>query len=243
MRFSHPSLLLSALHVLATALAVGLLCRLLMNDTASGLAAALAHALGNTLLLALTAALIGTAGGTLLGVQPALQRSRWPDRLDSAFAMIGVSLPHCWVTLALVAAFSASMGWLPAVDGALLLPAIALGVIPAGSAMRAVRGAAMGIVHHGLGVSQRFAWQVLKNAGPSLLVALALQLPHLVGGAILMETVFGWPGAGHLLHAAIFQRDIPVLQGMVLVLAVIFALFRLFTTHLRRSGGVAAKGI
>lgn len=243
MRIHHRSLLLPALHALAIALAIGLLLRLLTNDTASGLFAALAQALGNTLLLALTAALIGAAGGTLLGLQAALQRSHWPDRLDSAFAMTGVSLPHCWLGLALVAAFSASLGWLPAVDGSLLLPAIALGIIPACSAMHAVRGACMGIAHRGLGLPRRYAWQVLKNAGPALLVALAWQLRHLVGGALLMETVFAWPGAGHLLHTAIFQRDLPVLQGMVLVLAVIFALFRLLTTHLRKSDGVAAKGI
>src|SRR5690606_9095045 len=100
--------------------------------------------------------------------------------------------------------FSASLGWLPVLGGSLLLPALALSVIAANIAMRTVRDTAMQRLKR-----DRFALRMLA--------AIALQLPHLVGGAMLLEIVFGWPGAGQLLHTAIFQRDTAVLQGTVLV--------------------------
>lgn len=239
MRFSHRFLL----HALAMALAVGLLCRLLMHDAASGLAAALAQGVGNTLVLALTAALAGLLAGALLGLRAALHRSRWPDRMASALAVMGVSLPHCWLGLVLVAALSASLGWWPVVDAGLLLPALALGVIPAGIAMRTVHVIAIGVHSRGCAPPQRFAWQVLKHSGPAVLAAMAPQLRHLVGGAVLLETIFVRPGMGQLLHTALFQRDAAMLQSTVLVLALMLALMRLLATHPRRPGGTVAKGM
>jgi peptide/nickel transport system permease protein len=68
---------------------------------------------------------------------------------------------------------------------------------------------------------------VLKNAAPAVLAIMGLQLGYLMGGSILVETIFSWPGTGFLLNSAIFQRDIPVLQGTILVLALSFVLLNL----------------
>jgi peptide/nickel transport system permease protein len=68
---------------------------------------------------------------------------------------------------------------------------------------------------------------VVKNAAPSVLAVMGLQLGYLMGGSILVETVFSWPGTGFLLNSAIFQRDLPVLQGTILVLAIFFVVLNL----------------
>ena len=233
-------------------LALGLICFLLMHATPGEPATRFAHWLGralqgdlgisrvsgrpvaqeltvalkNSLVLALAAALIGALAGTLLGLHSAAHRSRWPYRMASALAVLGVSLPHCWLGLALVAAFSASLGWLPALDGGWLLPALALGVVPAGSATRAVQAAARESVARHCAPPPHGALQMLKDTVPAALAAAGTPPSQLLVGAMLLEAVFHWPGAGQLLHAAIFQRDVPVLQGTLAVLGLVFVLFR-----------------
>lgn len=214
-------------------------------------AAELAVAVKNTFMLSLVAALIGFAAGTLLGIGAALKRGRWPDKIASALAAGGVSLPHYWLGMVLVVVFSVSLNWLPALGAGaggseawawdwehvqfLVLPAITLSVIPMGIVTRTVRGVVIEILNqdftttlHGKGLQPaRIALHVLKNAAPAVLAVMGLQLGYLMGGSILVETVFSWPGTGQLLNGAIFQRDIPVLQGTILVLALIFVLLNL----------------
>lgn len=213
--------------------------------------AELAVAVQNTLMLSLVAALIGFAAGTLLGIVAALQRGRWPDKIASALAAGGVSLPHYWLGMVLVVVFSVTLNWLPALGAGaggseawawdwehvqfLVLPALTLSVIPMGIVTRTVRGVVIEILNqdftttlHGKGLQPlRIALHVLKNAAPAVLAVMGLQLGYLMGGSILVETVFSWPGTGQLLNGAIFQRDIPVLQGTILVLALIFVLLNL----------------
>jgi peptide/nickel transport system permease protein len=74
---------------------------------------------------------------------------------------------------------------------------------------------------------RRMVWHVLKNAAPPALAVMGLQLGFLLGGSILVETVFNWPGSGQFMNLAIFRRDIPVLQGTVLVLASFFVIINL----------------
>ncbi len=112
----------------------------------------------------------------------------------------------------------------------MILPAVTMSVIPMGIIARTVRALVSDILNQEFVVGLRakgltdrgvFA-HVVKNAAPTALAVMGLQLGYLLGGSILIETVFSWPGTGFLLNAAIFQRDLPLLQGTILVLAMFF---------------------
>ncbi|RYI04493.1 MAG: ABC transporter permease, partial [Acetobacteraceae bacterium] len=117
----------------------------------------------------------------------------------------------------------------------LVLPAVTLSVIPMGIVTRTVRGIVAEIMNQefitalrGKGLTRSGVfYHVVKNAAPNALAVMGLQLGYLMGGSILVETVFSWPGTGLLLNSAIFQRDLPVLQGTILVLAMFFVALNL----------------
>jgi peptide/nickel transport system permease protein len=208
-------------------------------------------AVGNTLRLAVFATLIGFAFGAFFGFVAGYFQNSWLDRAASLFAVLGVSVPHYWLGMVMVIVFAVLLPWLPP-SGAgpggsadwhwnwehmqhLVLPAVTMSVIPMGIVARTVRALvadilsqefiiglrAKGLTH--LGVFTH----VVKNAAPTALAVMGLQLGYLLGGSILIETVFSWPGAGFLLNSAIFQRDLPLLQGTILVLAMFFVLLNL----------------
>ena len=206
----------------------------------------LSVALVNTLRLALAASLIGMTLGVALGALAGAARGSVLDRVLTSFAVAGVSVPHYWLGMVMVVVFSVLLGWLPAMgagpggDSAwawdwqhlefMLLPAITLSVIPMGIITRSVRGIVAEVLGQDFVSTLRgkgllrggiFA-HVARNAAPGALSVMGLQLGYLMGGSILVETVFSWPGTGLLLNSAIFQRDIPVLQGTILVLALFF---------------------
>ena len=117
----------------------------------------------------------------------------------------------------------------------MILPALTMSVIPMGVIARTVRALVGDILSQdfvealrakGLRETDVFR-HVVKNAAPTALAIMGLQLGYLLGGSILIETVFAWPGTGFLLNAAIFQRDLPLLQGTILVLAMFFVLLNL----------------
>ena len=206
----------------------------------------LSVALVNTLRLALVASLIGFSLGVLLGSIAGAARGSWLDRAATSFAVAGVSVPHYWLGMVMVVIFSVLLGWLPAMGAGpggnsdwewnwghlqfLLLPAVTLSVIPMGIITRTVRGIVSEVLGQdfvntlrGKGLLRGgIFWHVARNAAPGALSVMGLQLGYLMGGSILVETVFSWPGTGFLLNSAIFQRDIPVLQGTILVLALFF---------------------
>ncbi len=209
------------------------------------------RAVGNTLLLASVATVIGFVLGTLFGFVAGYFRDTWIDKTASALSVFGVSVPHYWLGMVLVIIFSATLGWLPptgagpgasdqwALDWAhirhLILPAITMSVIPMGIIARTVRALVAEILSQefiaGLrakGLSEFGVFKhVVKNAAPTALAVMGIQLGYLLGGSILIETVFSWPGTGLLLNSAIFQRDLPLLQGTILVLALFFVLLNL----------------
>ncbi len=212
----------------------------------------LSSAIGNTLTLALAASLIGFVLGCVLGGLAGTFRGSILDRVATTFAVAGVSVPHYWLGMVLVVVFAVQLPWLPAMGAGpggsadwvwdwahiqhLVLPAITLSVIPMGIVTRTVRGIIAEIMNQefvvalrGKGLT-RFAifLHVVKNAAPNALAVMGLQLGYLMGGSILVETVFSWPGTGLLLNSAIFQRDMPVLQGTILVLAMFFVALNLF---------------
>jgi len=208
-------------------------------------------AVGNTLRLAVFATLIGFVFGCLFGFVAGYFQGSWVDKAASVTAVLGVSVPHYWLGMVMVIVFAVILGWLPP-GGAgpggsgdwawdlehmkhLVLPAITMSVIPMGIIARTVRALVADILAQEFIVGLRakgltdlgIFWHVVKNAAPTALAVMGLQLGYLLGGSILIETVFSWPGAGFLLNSAIFQRDLPLLQGTILVLAMFFVLLNL----------------
>ena len=203
-------------------------------------------ALANSLVLAVSSSIVAFGAGIALGLLAAFWQGRAIDKVASAIAVIGVSVPHYWAGIILIIVFSVQLNWLPAMgaasDGGLVeylrhmaLPTIALALIPLGVIARVVRSAALDILAQEFVLALRAKglahWRVfthvVKNAAPQIITVLGLQFGFQLGGSVLVEAVFSWPGTGYLLNLAIFQRDIPVLQGVILVLATFFVLLNL----------------
>jgi peptide/nickel transport system permease protein len=211
-------------------------------------------ALLNTLKIAIPAAILGFTLGVMLGSLAAFYGGSWLDKLFSGVAIAGVSLPHYWVGMVLVAIFAVSFNVLPGQgmgpDGFpwtwehikhLILPVITLSLIPMGVISRLVRANVLEIrsmefvsALQAKGLKgPRVLLHIMKNAAPSALALMGLQFGYLLGGSILVETVFNWPGSGSLLNLAIFRRDIPVLSATILVLATIFVIINILVDVLQ----------
>ncbi len=215
------------------------------------------RAVRNTLILASFATLIGFAFGGLFGFVAGYFKGGIVDRIASLLSILGVSVPHYWLGMVMVIIFSAQLGWLPSTGAGpggssgwrpdlehlkyIVLPAITMSVIPTGVIARTLRALVADILAQdfvqalrakGLGEFAVFR-HVVRNAAPTALSVMGLQLGYLLGGSILIETVFSWPGTGFLLSAAIFQRDLPLLQGTILVLAMFFVALNLIVDLLQ----------
>ena len=211
----------------------------------------------NTLRLAVVATAIGFVLGCLFGFVAGYFRKSWLDRAASTLSVAGVSVPHYWLGMVMVIVFSSQLMWLPATGAGsngsdrwawdwdhvqyLLLPAITMSVIPMGIIARTVRALVADILDQEFIVGLRAKGftrfgvfrHMVKNAAPTALAVMGLQLGYLLGGSILIETVFSWPGTGLLLNSAIFQRDLPLLQGTILVLALFFVILNLLVDVLQ----------
>ena len=218
------------------------------NSIANGrsVSAEVVSALGNTLILAFGGMLVSITLGLMIGSIAGSRPGRLADRILTGVAVIGVSVPHYWAAIVLVVIFAVGLGWLPAMgmdprgssgfifDWAhlkhLVLPILALSLIPTGIIARSVRGAISETYGQDFVQTLRAKglpeWQVFthvaRNACGSAVAVIGLQMADLLGGSILVETVFVWPGTGQLLNNAIFMRDLPILQGTILILALIF---------------------
>jgi peptide/nickel transport system permease protein len=219
--------------------------------TGRPVASEVGRAVGNSLILAAVATLIGFAFGNFFGFVAGYWRDSWLDKVASAVSVFGVSVPHYWLGMVMVIIFSAQLNWLPATGAGpggstnwrpdpehlryLILPAITMSVIPMGIIARTIRALVADILNQEFVSALRAKglgeWGVFKhvvvNAAPTGLAVMGLQLGYLLGGSILIETVFSWPGTGFLLNSAIFQRDLPLLQGTILVLAMFFVALNL----------------
>lgn len=215
------------------------------------------RAVGNTLMLAAVATMIGFFFGALFGFVAGYFRDSVIDRIASFLSVLGVSVPHYWLGMVLVILFSVQLNWLPATGAGpggsadwvwdwahirhLILPAVTMSVIPMGVIARTIRALVAEILSQDFvqalgakGLMDRGIFRhVVKNTAPTALAVMGLQLGYLLGGSILIETVFSWPGTGFLLNAAIFQRDLPLLQGTILVLAMFFVLLNLLVDVLQ----------
>ena len=209
----------------------------------------LGRAISNTLILALFGSLIGFSLGVIFGTVAGYRQGTWLDKCVTAVAVAGVSVPHYWLGMVLVILFSVTWNVLPAMGAGpggdwvwdlehlqhVVLPAITISVIPTAIVTRTVRALVADILGREFVTALRAKgltdfgvfWHVVKNAAPTSLAVMGVQLGYLMGGSILVETVFSWPGSGFLLNTAIFQRDIPLLQGTILVLALFFVTLNL----------------
>ncbi len=200
----------------------------------------LAEAAPPTLELALAAMFVATLLGVGLGTLAASFRGTWLDAVGMTVALLGISTPVAWSGLLVLMVFSVALGWLPATgcDGVLylILPATVLGLASAGAIARLTRAGLLDVltetyiaVARSKGLSSwfmltRHVWPV---ALPPVLAVMALQFGFLLGGAAVTEAVFARQGLGRLAVEAVLSQDLPVVQGIVLLSAVVYSLVNL----------------
>jgi peptide/nickel transport system permease protein len=195
-----------------------------------------------TVVLAFSAMAVALLISLPLGMLAAYRRDGWIDRGARFFSLLGVSVPNFWLGPVAILLFSIQLGWLP-VSGwsdwrSLVLPAATLGAALAALLTRMVRGALVEELgkpylvtarSKGLRPFRVATAHALRNALVPVVTVVGLQFGSLLTGAILTETIFGWPGLGRLLIQAIRLRDFPLVQGSVLVIAVTYVVVNLVT--------------
>lgn len=204
--------------------------------------AILAERLPATAVLAAAALALAVVIAVPLGVLAARHRGDAIDSGAMAFSLLGVSLPNFWLGPLLILVFSLWLGWTPVSgdDGprSLILPALTLGTGLAAILARMVRASVLEVLNEdyirtarakGLSEAAVLRRHALANAWLPVLTLLGLQLGGLLGGAVITETVFAWPGIGSLLVEAIGARDYPVVQGAVLLISVTYVLINILT--------------
>ena len=195
-----------------------------------------------TLELTAAALLLAISVALPLGVIAALRKNSGWDRGAMAFAMLGVSVPSFWMGPVLILVFAVWLGWLPVSgrDGfsSLLLPALTLGLGMAAILARMVRSAVLDVLNEDYirtarakGLPMRtVVWRhALRNALLPVITLLGLQLGALLGGTVITETVFAWPGIGLLVVESIQRRDYPVVQACVLFISSAYVLVNTLT--------------
>jgi ABC-type dipeptide/oligopeptide/nickel transport system permease component len=193
-----------------------------------------------TVELTLLAMLIASVVGISAGIISATRRYSIFDNVSMLVALFGVAAPVFWLALMLQLLFAVHLGWLPATGRGtfrhLILPSMTLGMATAGLIARITRSSMLDVLRQdfittarakGLAEKVIIYKHALKNALIPVVTIMGLQFGILLGGAVLTETVFAWPGVGRLLVDSILARDYPVVQGAVLVLAVSFVLINL----------------
>jgi len=201
-----------------------------------------------TIFLSLAALLFSVGLAIPLGILSAIKRNSWADLGAMVFAILGISLPQFWSGIMLVLVFAVNLHWLPSIGyvspfedlgqffSHLIMPAVALGWSLAGATTRLTRSTLLEELGtdyvrkaRGVGASE---WRVLtvhalRNALIPTITMIGLQLAFLIGGAVVVEVIFAWPGIGLLVYNSIFARDYPVVQGVIMTIAVLVVLVNL----------------
>ncbi|MDB4444608.1 ABC transporter permease [bacterium] len=196
----------------------------------------------NTLLLGVTAILIAVILGTITGIISAVKKYSIFDNLSLLVSLVGVSMPTFFSGLVLMLLFSVYLGWLPLAGKEswlhLVLPAVTLGIPSVAVVSRMTRSSMVEVLDQDYirtarakGVREFVVINshAIRNALIPTVTVVGLQLGYLLGGAVIVETVFAWPGIGRLVVQSILARDFPVIQASVLILAVTFVLINLLT--------------
>lgn len=195
-----------------------------------------------TFQLALFAIVLATVVGTLLGVLAAVRRNSMLDTVLSAVSVLGVSMPVYWVGLLFVLLFAVQLHWLPAAGAntvsSYILPGVTLALFPIGFISRQVRASMIEVLGQdyirtsyakGLGRTSVVLRHGLRNALLPVTTVIGLQFGQMLGGAILTETIYAWPGLGRLLVDSISNRDYTVVQGVLFLFAVALIIVNLIT--------------
>lgn len=193
-----------------------------------------------TLLLTVTSMLWSVLFGLAAGIAAAVWRNRWPDRLGMTLAVSGISFPAFALGMVLMEIFSVKLGWFPTVGAGswkhYILPSITLGAAVAAVMARFTRSAFVEVlgedyIRTARAKGVRESLVVLKhsfrNAMIPVVTMMGLQFGFLLGGSIVVEKVFNWPGMGRLLVDAVDMRDYPVIQGCVLLFSLEFIVINL----------------
>ena len=193
-----------------------------------------------TLSLGLVAFLLAAAVGIPAGIAAALRRGKLVDRAVMAFAVFGFALPNFFLGILLILLFSLAWRVLPSSGagtiGHLVMPALTLATFTAGTLARFTRSAMLEVMERpymraaaakGVPGWRRILVHAFPNAAIPIVTVVGLNLGQLIAGAIVVETVFAWPGVGRLLVSAVSARDLAVVQGLVLVIAATMVLANL----------------
>ena len=198
------------------------------------------QAMPPTALLAICSLLISLIIALPLGIHAAVHRGRWADQLIRLFSLLGLSFPNFWLGIMLVLIFGVVLRWLPPSGYespvSLILPSVTLGLILTATTVRLLRAALLDVlssqyvtVARSKGLSERTVLykHALRNTAIPVITFIGLQFGGLIGGVVVVEQVFAWPGLGSLALQAISNRDYPVLQGTVTVLALVVVVVNL----------------
>ncbi|MEJ2727876.1 MAG: ABC transporter permease [Deltaproteobacteria bacterium] len=196
--------------------------------------------LPNTLLLAVVAIALACLFGIPAGIISAVRPYSWIDYLVTMSALFGISMPVFWLGLMLVVLFAVILHWLPAGGTGswqhVILPSVTLAAAMVAFIARMTRSTMLETLSQdftttarskGLAETVVIVKHALKNALIPIITVVGLQFGFLLGGAILTETVFAWPGLGRLIYDSISARDYPMIQGTILIFGLIYILVNL----------------
>ncbi len=200
----------------------------------------------NTALLAVAGIFVALLIGIPIGILSAKKQYTFMDTSSMVFSLIGVSMPNFWLGLLLSLLFALKLGWLPSqgmgsgfipLMRSLVLPALTLGTGAAATVVRMTRSSMLEVIRQdyistarakGITEKQITNKHMLKNALIPIVTAVGLQFGQLLGGAMLTETIFSWPGLGRLMVDSITSKDIPMVLGAVIFMATMFSFVNLF---------------
>lgn len=195
----------------------------------------------NTFKLTITAILLSVLISIPIGVISATRQYSIFDNVGMIVALVGISMPSFWTGLILIIAFSLKLGWFPSggMDGimSLILPAFTLAIASTASITRTTRSSMLEVVRQdyintakakGVSKNKVITRHALKNALIPAITVIGLEFGVLLGGAVLTETVFSWPGIGRLMVEAIQKKDTPIVLGCVIAFALSFSIVNLF---------------
>jgi len=195
-----------------------------------------------TFSLSLTSLFVAVSVGIPLGVVAAVRRRTWLDTSSMVGSLVGVSMPSFWLALILIIIFSVKLKLLPFVGrdspASYILPSLTLGLGVAANIARLTRASMLDVLGQdyirtsqakGLTALRVLYVHALRNASIPIVTIVGLQMGTLLGGQVVTETVFSWPGVGRLIVDALLTRDLLLVQGGVLVLALTFAVINLLT--------------